>query len=131
MKFLILLVSLYSPLTAFYRVGKVYLLRKDKGNCRPIKTPLIANSVTQQRHISLRVLANKIHLKTSQDSVSKCLKKLNYTNPYPTAISLLPEKNRLSGLEWVRENIHNNWEHTVFADEASIWISQERIRIIT
>ena len=69
--------------------------------------------------------------KTSKDSVAKCLKRLNYTNPYPIAIPLLSEKNRILRLEWAKKNSLNNWKHSALANEASVWLSRERIRMWT
>ena len=107
-----------------------------KGSGRHSKTnPWISDTIAQQIRrnpsISLRCLATKCPLRTSKDTVASCLKKLQYTRPYPLSVPLLSEKNRVSRLEWAKKNIANDWQHAVFADEASIWLFRGRIRMWT
>ena len=127
-------------------VSTVYtLISKLKHNCsynrkigsgRPPKTlPLIANSVAQQIRrkpwISLRAIAQKCPVTTSKNTVARCLKKLDYTKPYPISVPLLSETNRLKRIQWAQEHIDKDWQHAIFADEASIWVSRGRIRMWT
>ncbi|KAI6647709.1 Tigger transposable element-derived protein 4-like [Oopsacas minuta] len=56
--------------------------------------------------------------------MSRCLKKLDYSKPYPTPAPMLSEKNRLYRIQWARNNIDNQWQHAIFADEPTIWLSR-------
>ena len=41
---------------------------------------------------------------------------------------LLSETNRLKRIHWAQEHIDKDWQHAMFTDEASIWVSRGRIR---
>ena len=66
-----------------------------------------------------------------KDTVSRCLKGLDYSKPYPKSIPMLSEKNRLMRVNWAKNNIQTRWEHAIFADEASIWLRRGGVRMWT
>ena len=91
----------------------------------------VARTVNLNPAISIRNLAANSPVIVGRDTVSRCLRKLDYSKPYPKPTPLLSEKNRLYRIQWARNNIDNQWQHAVFADEASIWLYRGRVRMWT
>ncbi|KAI6659626.1 hypothetical protein LOD99_14549 [Oopsacas minuta] len=87
----------------------------------------VARTININPAISIHYLTAKFPVQVGRDTMSRCLKKLDYSKPYPTPTSLLSEKNRLYRIQWARNNIDNQWHHAIFADEASIWLCRRRI----
>ena len=132
----IVVVSVSTVYTLISKLKHNWFYNRKIGSERPPKTlPLIANSVAQQIRrkpwISLRAIAQKCPVKTSKNTVARCLKKLDYTKPYSISVPLLSETNRLKRIHWAQEHVDKDWQHAIFADEASIWVSQGRIRMWT
>ena len=91
----------------------------------------VAKVISNDPSISIRDLTTKCPVKVGTNTMSRCLKTLEYSKPYPKAVPLLSEKNRIYRLQWAKNNVNKPWEHAVFADEASIWLCRGRVRMWT
>ena len=59
----------------------------------------------------------------------RCAKKLKYRKSFPTAVPMFSEANRLKHILWAKKNMRTRWQHAIFADEASFWLSRGRVKI--
>ena len=129
-------VSIKTVYNTITKLKSVSCLNHKQGAGRPAKLvpkikKFVMKVVSQNPAISLPDLTAKCPVKVGKDTVSRCLRGLEYSKPYPRAIPLLSEKNRLFRLDWAKKNIHTHWEHAIFADEASIWLRRGRVRMWT
>ena len=111
-------------------------IKHKKGAGRPSKLipqikKFVAKSISLDPTTSIRTLTSKSPVIISRDIVHRCLRNLEYSKPYPVKIPMLSEKNRLYRVEWAKCNMSRRWEHSIFADEASIWLSRGRVRMWT
>ena len=111
------------------KLSREISLEQKPGGGRPPKLiqkikKFVVKSVSVNPATSIRTFTKTCPINVSPDTVSRCLDQLNYSKPYPTNIPMLSEKNRLYRIEWANNNITNDWQHAIFADEASLWLSK-------
>ena len=133
-------VSLATVYNTRKRMIKDATLNHQKGAGRPpVVHDAIKYKVSQQiRRSNGAITLHDIHAKilssggtASIRTVRRSAKKLKYHKGFPTAVPMLSEANRSKRILWAKKNKRTRWQHAIFADEASFWLSRGRVKIWT
>ena len=125
-------VSLATVYRVIRRISEQQSLDHLRGAGRPaIVYQAIKKSVVKQIEMIQRSPFAKLPCSASKTSVHRCLKKLDYSKPFPKKVPMLSETNRIKRLDWARTSIDRLWNQAIFADEASFWLFGGSVRMWT
>src|ERR1044071_3658284 len=119
--------TIYFNLKKLKRTGST-VHKKRSGRPKKItsgNSKALGQYVRRNPAISSIKLASKMLLKdvnVSYSTVLRHLANLGYDKKRPIATPMLTRLHKEKCVEWARKHINDDWNHTIFSDETSLWL---------